>query len=212
MRRKYNKDHPLYPVYDLQRQILKRGGEINRDADLLAYYEGRSLVPDYKPMKILKSLIHSNCPTQINTKGLYDVNLIYYKKSRFSGWELHQNYSNYNKESSVLKTYLEDEDFKEMWSRLEDNELILRQRNNDSIAKLADKYTNILRLIKNNYKPIRMKPPTRNSNNLLSAIILAAGLIIASFIYAYSQRYEYHSATRFDKWTNTGESATPKGK
>ncbi|WP_346862846.1 hypothetical protein [uncultured Draconibacterium sp.] len=43
----------------------------------------------------------------------------------------------------------------------------------------------------------------RNRGSLLSATILAIGLIIASFIYAYSQRYEVDRYLIIDKWTGT---------
>ena len=49
----------------------------------MAYYEGRSFVPDYKPMKILKSLIDNNHLIITNPEGLFDVNRIYFKKSDF---------------------------------------------------------------------------------------------------------------------------------
>lgn len=45
----------------------------------------------------------------------------------------------------------------------------------------------------------------KTKNNLLPAIIIALGLIISSFIYAYSNRYELVNGgiARVDKWTNT---------
>ncbi len=42
-------------------------------------------------------------------------------------------------------------------------------------------------------------------SNLIPAIIIAAGLIIASLIYAYAHRYEVESYIRYDKWTGTME-------
>ena len=43
----------------------------------------------------------------------------------------------------------------------------------------------------------------KENKNLLPAIIVAVGLIIASFIYAYSTRYEISGNLRIDKWTGT---------
>ena len=43
------------------------------------------------------------------------------------------------------------------------------------------------------------------NKNLLSAIILAVGLIVASVIYAYSTRYVIREYGRIDKWNGTIE-------
>jgi hypothetical protein len=36
----YPKNHILWPIYDLQKQILERGGIMNRHSDLLTFFEG----------------------------------------------------------------------------------------------------------------------------------------------------------------------------
>ena len=41
------------------------------------------------------------------------------------------------------------------------------------------------------------------TKNIIATIIIALGLIIASGIYAYSQRYEIEKNTIKDKWTGT---------
>jgi hypothetical protein len=43
----------------------------------------------------------------------------------------------------------------------------------------------------------------KKNKNLLPAIVLAAGLIIASIIYAFGQRYQLEHGYRIDKWTGT---------
>ncbi len=43
----------------------------------------------------------------------------------------------------------------------------------------------------------------KKNKNLLPAIILAAGLIIAALIYAYSTRYVIDGFLIKDKWTGT---------
>ncbi len=47
------------------------------------------------------------------------------------------------------------------------------------------------------------------TKNIVSALIIALGLIIASVIYAYSNRYDVEKSgmypRRFDKWNNTYE-------
>jgi hypothetical protein len=52
MEEKYTKSHLLWPVWDLQNQIILRGGIINRQSDLLSYFEGKSLIPDSNPVDI----------------------------------------------------------------------------------------------------------------------------------------------------------------
>jgi hypothetical protein len=42
---------------------------------------------------------------------------------------------------------------------------------------------------------------TEGNRNLLAACIIALGFVFASFIYAYSQRYEIVKYMRVDKWT-----------
>lgn len=44
----------------------------------------------------------------------------------------------------------------------------------------------------------------KNSNpRLIPAIIIATGLVVAAFIYAYAHRYESNSYIRIDNWTGT---------
>jgi hypothetical protein len=71
----------------------------------------------------------------------------------------------------------------------------------DYVVKLNPKYTDIIRLMRNGYDPetINMK----NNKNLLPALIIALGLIIASLIYAYATRYECDSPIIIDKWNST---------
>ncbi|MDD4363825.1 MAG: hypothetical protein PHD33_06460 [Atribacterota bacterium] len=198
--KKYNKKHPLWSVYDFQRQIIKRGGEIDRNSDLLAYFERKSLIPEQEPMNIFLWLIKKNKYVIKNKTGLFDTQLIYYTKGRF-GWVLQKDYSNFDKNSANNKTHLGDDEFNQKSYYLEDNEIIIQENNNDFLVQLPKKYIDILRLIKNGYNPktIEMK----NNKNLIPAIIIAAGLIISAFIYAFANRYEVNNYLRIDKWTGT---------
>lgn len=110
-------------------------------------------------------------------------------------------FSKYNKDLIEHKTHLDDEEYSKVLSFLDDNEFIIRGTNDDVMVKLSSKYVDILRLIKNGYNPDKLI--MKKNNNLLPAIILAAGLIIAALIYAYSTRYVIEKTTIKDKWTGT---------
>lgn len=200
MTKKYPKNHPLWPVYDFQKQTIERGGKINWYTDLLAFFERRSLKPEQEPISIFIHLIEFNKSVIKNKTGLYEINKIFYEKRTY-GWIIVKDFSKYNKDLSEHKTHLEDEEFIKALTFLNDNEFIMRGTKDDVIVKLPDKYVDILRLIKNGYNPDKIIMKT--NNNLLPAIILAAGLIIAAFIYAYSTRYVIEKNIIKDKWTGT---------
>ena len=207
MKSKYSKNHPLWPVYDLQRQIIKRGGNINRHSDLLAFFEERSLVKNPNPNSILLNLIKNNFSNKM--KELFQLEKVAYKKSivpwNKNAWEF-KRYPISKEPPSGYKTetIIENNDFVLLKDEIADNELFLNGYGCDYFLSIDPKYVDILRLIKNGYEPKIYE--MRSNKNLIPAIIIAAGLIISAFIYAYSQRYEIRGSTlRIDKWIGTIE-------
>ncbi len=208
---KYSETHPLWPVWDLQRQILKRGGKINRRSDLLAYFEGRSLEPESNASDIFMNLANANerwnNSNYDKTKDLIKIEYLTYNQSTEG---LHLNTSSVKriksndkippgfgngiperlKNSKVEKGYL-----------INDNEYVIRKNELSQIVIVNSKYVDVIRLVINGYKPFKQKPA--KNKNLLPLIILSMGLIIAMLIYAYANRYEVNYPFRIDKWTGT---------
>ena len=222
MKRKYSRNHPLWPVYDLQKQIIKKGGEINRYSDLLAHFEGKSLAPNIDARTLFSNLIIFN--QSISNNSLFKKEkLIYKEKTRGFDCQLpwgkeHFKFSNEGKwgweckrisiEDSIPEGYLykPNTEFKEIDIRFQnmdfkDNEFVWRNPNIDYVFTLNAKYENILRLLKNGYNP--EKKEMNNNKNLLPSIIIAIAIIIAAFLYVYANRYEIDYPLKIDKWKGT---------
>jgi hypothetical protein len=208
---RYPRSHPLWPVYDLQQQILQVGGKIDRHSDLLAHFEGKSLNPDASVESIFSDLVFSNSNKDV--KHLYSTDILIYKKIEIQDpvdksityWQykrIKQDLSS-DKDGYVTKGLLHDKSNKifQLKTELQDNEIAVYHSWSDYVVKLNPKYTDIIRLMRNGYDPetINMK----NNKNLLPALIIALGLIIASLIYAYATRYECDSPIIIDKWNST---------
>jgi hypothetical protein len=205
---RYTKSHSLWPVWDLQNQIILRGGIINRQSDLLSYFEGKSLIPDSNPVEILKQIFYQNYKIKNNILDLIKIDHLAYKKIKsidFSSNTLRTSgLSPISGYSFKLPDYMQnDKERSEIGYFFKDNEFVININGITDIIVLNEKYIDIFRLIKNGYHPA--KKEMKNKNNLFSAIILALGLIIASIIFAFANRYEVNNFLRYDKWTGTME-------
>lgn len=219
--KKYSKSHPLWTIYEIQRQILKTGGKIDRHSDLLAYYEGQSLVPDHSPIKILTNLLLTNHSEK--TKVIYSLQLICGKEIPYVNDEKKTptiyEYKRIDikdktpegfKRKAILFLDKKEATYWNLENDLLDNEISTYYSWNDYVVTLNPKYIDILRLIKNGYN--QKKYEMKKNKNIIPSIILALGLIIASIIYAFANRYELTSSgfARVDKWTNKIEAVDKK--
>lgn len=202
---KYPKSHPLWPVYDLQQQIIKRGGKIDRHSDLLAYFEGRSLQPISKPESMLLNLAGNGR----DYRDLIEKKFFCYKKvvSEIEGKEtILWNYIKVEPGTELPEGYVwkptDNTSFSHGLSQqlcLLDNEYIIRG-GFDQVITLNPKYIDILRLLKNGYKQTNNE---MKNKKLISSLIIGGALIIAALIYAFSTRYQYDSYLIIDKWKGT---------
>lgn len=224
MKRNYRKNYSLLAVKQFQKQILKKGGKIDRHSDLVAYFEGKSLNPDVLPLDLLRNLIFSN--NSEKTKDLFKLEEVHGKNiphvngNNDNSSPLVYEYKRMDLGSKVIPGYktgilYQNKEQAFYWNLdndLLDNEFALYHSWKDYVIILNPKYIDILRLIKNGYNPD--KEEIKKNRNLLPAIILAVGLILASFIYAFSNRYEVVKGNGpyfiVDKWTHQFINLTKK--
>ena len=232
IKKRCSKKHPLWPVYDLQRQIVKRGGIVNRHSDLLAYFEGKSLELEKDAQYYLINLAENN--NQIKkVRELIEVQpIVFWSQQKYdslknAGLGVQSLASGmYPKTKRLINektlkdffdgySYLPYKELKEDErktlenNQCKDNEISYRRRNLSYTIVINSKYTDILRFVKNGYNA--EKENMDRNRNLIPAIILAVGLIIAAFIYAFAHRYEIrNNYLRIDKWTGTMQRIEPK--
>lgn len=206
---KYPKSHPLWPVYDLQQQIIKAGGKIDRHSDLLTFFEGRSLKPEASAESFFSNLVISNSNKDV--KHLYSTEILIYKKidqdpadESITHWQykrVKQDLS-LDKNGYVRKGLLFDKSNKifQLKNELQDNEFAVYHSWSDYVIILSEEYVDILRLLKNGYKQTNNE---MKNKNLIPSLIIGVALIVAAVIYAFSTRYQYDSYLIIDKWNGT---------
>lgn len=207
----YRKSHPLSKVYDLQHEIVKNGGAIKRDSDLLAYFERRSYNPDLDPFEILDNLAWSNSKwvskNYAKTQRILDYEMMAYTSGEGENtFERMIRTQRVKKGDKLWPGYsykippIRENDFKEGGYFLSDNEYVMKRGDFVRIIILNPIYKEIFPLIvnwKDNWPHLN-----QNKNHvIIAAIILSFSILVSSFILAQSFRYEVNSFIRFDKWT-----------
>lgn len=218
---KYNKTHPLWIVEKFQNDLVCNGGIINEKTNLLAYFENKCLYPENGSLAILSNLVWQNC--MFNDKFKTESNMISVERvtywqsivsenNKFSGYINLIEYKSHfmpGYSSSIPENlkHLEERSLKGYV--FNDNNIIYKKPTPNSrpcfAYVISKKYIDMIRLVMNNFDLIEYEKINKNKN-LYPAIIIAAGMIIGSIIYAFSQRYEFNgSGARFDKWTRKAE-------
>jgi hypothetical protein len=193
------------PVYELQNEVVKRGGKINKASDLVAAFEKRSLIPNRSPKDALSQLVIQNRSDKFKDLFSYDLLAYELNSSLFDipstwkpvrlkhGEKLGKNQKfNLNEKTNEKAGFLE----------ISDNEFLVRNQDPfiDEVISLNPKYIGILRLINNNiFIPNNYRMKRQKSLILGISIIISA--LIFSFAYAYTNRYYVDFPVVIDKWT-----------
>lgn len=202
---------PFAPILEFQEEIKRLGGDVLANYDV---YE--AIVNSRDSIEVsnrLLNLIYNNYGDEF--QKMFRIRKAYYLKNSESVYQITVDRPSEKAiEDGEAKPKISLKDSQLITVLNPYNSVLIERQNGDMAIIFNETYSNVAQIINNSKSTIdnktifetpKMKDGTKN---IIAACILALGLIIASCIYAFSNRYEVNTdgpPKRIDHWHGTFE-------